>query len=323
MRDEEYLRKIAEKISGKKSWTEEYLKARTGKVPVSPPTSTGDKGSSSAYPIDPLPGILKSSAESICPMCKSRRCAKGSLCGSCRARCSEQGAEIKKEAAVYLLKQAMGEQMPPPPPGGMPPEAGPPPPPGAEGMPPPPPPGAEGMPPPPPGQGGMDQMMQQTLQQHAMEHDMMRQMGLEPPAGGGEAPPPGAEGMPPEAGPPPPPPGGEEMAPPPPGAEGPQGPPEMQKASAVKYLKGFLDPDMRKEAASVSQKNMTDHFKKYKKSWAAGKHGETRGLGKYLNSMKSWTQPSHFKKEHLSYSSQFPGKTVKSAIGKLKSLKGK
>lgn len=179
---EHYLQKIAEKMSGKKSWTAEYLAARKGKVPVSPPTSTGEEGSSPSYPIDPINGILKAS-----------------------------GYNMNKQEAIYLIKQALGEEAGMPPPG-----AGGPPPPEA------------GMPPPGAGAPPMDPMMMQRLEQHAMEHDMMRQMGLEP---GGEEqapPPPEAMGPPPEA-----------MGPPP-GAEGPQGPPEMQKESAVNYLKRFM-----------------------------------------------------------------------------------
>ena len=164
---EHYLQKIAEKMSGKKSWTAEYLAARKGKVPVSPPTSTGEEGSSPSYPIDPINGILKAS-----------------------------GYNMNKQEAIYLIKQALGEEA--------------------------------GMTPPGAGAPPMDPMMMQRLEQHAMEHDMMRQMGLEP---GGEEqapPPPEAMGPPPEA-----------MGPPP-GAEGPQGPPEMQKESAVNYLKRFM-----------------------------------------------------------------------------------
>ena len=118
---------------------------------------------------------------------------------------------MNKQEAIYLIKQALGEEAGMPPPG-----AGGPPPPEA------------GMPPPGAGAPPMDPMMMQRLEQHAMEHDMMRQMGLEP---GGEEqapPPPEAMGPPPEA-----------MGPPP-GAEGPEGPPEMQKESAVNYLKRFM-----------------------------------------------------------------------------------
>jgi len=218
-----------------KEMCSEYLEARKGKVPVTPPTSPGKEGSSSY----PSKGLKESS---------SKGCSK---CGKSKCKC-ESGMDKEsavRRTALNLLKYAA--PMPPGAPGApppMPPQA--PPGPEAGGMPPPPPPGPEagGMPPGPEGMppeaGGMPPggpeaqapvppEVMQRLQQHLMEHQMMEQAGMEMPSAAEEemAPPP-----PPEAEAPPPPMPEEEQSAPMPEEEATM----PEKEAALRILKDMI-----------------------------------------------------------------------------------
>ena len=250
------LLKLAEEVEGDKS--QEYLNSRLGKVPVNPPSSPGDDGGSSQYPID----SLEESAGSSCA-CGKKRCECGvskeamlnilrnqmykqaeedmedsdecSDCGESPCECADESMEKEsawrlRRTALDLIKQAMPGAMPEGPP-----QEGPPPAPPQAG-PPPMPPQAPPMPPqapqPGPEMGGdpqMNPMLMQALQKHLMEHQMMEQMGM---MGGEEM----MEGGLPEEDPGPPPSAGEEEIP----ESGPPPEGEVPKEAAVRILKDLI-----------------------------------------------------------------------------------
>lgn len=249
------LLKLAEEVEGDQS--QEYLNSRLGKVPVNPPSSPGDDGGSSQYPID----SLEESAGSSCA-CGKKRCECGVSkeamlnilrnqmykqaeedmedsdecpdCGESPCECEDE--EMEKESAwrlrrtaLDLIKQAMPGAMPEGPPQG-PPQEGPPPAPPQAGPPPAPPMPPQAPPQPGPEMGGQpNPMLMQALQKHLMEHQMMEQMGM---MDGEEM----MEEGPPEEDPGPPVSAGEEEIP----ESGPPPEGEVPKEAAVRILKDLI-----------------------------------------------------------------------------------